>query len=52
MINKVQILSVTLPGNLDAYIRIANLWPMLSIEEEKSLTQRLRYNSDLDAAKN
>ncbi|AHG61484.1 Rpoh [Buchnera aphidicola str. G002 (Myzus persicae)] len=51
MINKVQILSVTLPGNLDAYIRIANLWPMLSIEEEKSLTQRLRYNSDLDAAK-
>jgi RNA polymerase sigma-32 factor len=51
MINKVQILSVTPPGNLDAYIRIANLWPMLSIEEEKSLTKRLRYNSDLDAAK-
>ncbi|WP_284443226.1 RNA polymerase sigma factor RpoH [Buchnera aphidicola] len=51
MINKVQILSVTPPGNLDAYIRIANLWPMLSIEEEKILTKRLRYNSDLDAAK-
>lgn len=51
MINKVQILSVTPPGNLDAYIRIANLWPMLSIEEEKSLTKRLRYKSDLDAAK-
>ncbi|QCI20776.1 RNA polymerase sigma factor RpoH [Buchnera aphidicola (Hyperomyzus lactucae)] len=51
MINKVQILSVTPPSNLDAYIRIANLWPMLSIEEEKSLTKRLRYNSDLDAAK-
>ncbi|QCI20190.1 RNA polymerase sigma factor RpoH [Buchnera aphidicola (Brachycaudus cardui)] len=51
MINKVQILSVTPPGNLDTYIRIANLWPMLSIEEEQSLTKRLRYNSDLDAAK-
>lgn len=51
MTNKVQILSVTSLGNLDAYIRIANLWPMLSIEEEKLLTQRLRYNSDLDAAK-
>lgn len=51
MTNKVQILSVTSLGNLDAYIRIANLWPMLSIEEEKLLTQRLRYNGDLDAAK-
>ncbi|QIE01793.1 RNA polymerase sigma factor RpoH [Buchnera aphidicola] len=51
MINKVQILSVTPPSNLDAYIRIANLWPMLSIEEEKILTTRLRYNGDLDAAK-
>ncbi|QCI24147.1 RNA polymerase sigma factor RpoH [Buchnera aphidicola (Muscaphis stroyani)] len=51
MINKVQILSVTPLGNLDAYIRIANSFPMLSIEEEKSLTQRLRYNGDLDAAK-
>ncbi|CAL4317928.1 RNA polymerase sigma factor RpoH [Buchnera aphidicola (Protaphis terricola)] len=51
MTNKVQILSVTSLGNLDAYIRIANLWPMLSIKEEKLLTQRLRYNSDLDAAK-
>ncbi|QCI23603.1 RNA polymerase sigma factor RpoH [Buchnera aphidicola (Macrosiphoniella sanborni)] len=51
MIEKVQILSVTPPSNLDAYIRIANLWPMLSIEEEKKLTKRLRYDSDLDAAK-
>ncbi|ALD14997.1 RNA polymerase factor sigma-32 [Buchnera aphidicola (Aphis glycines)] len=51
MSNKVQILSVTSLGNLDAYIRIANLWPMLSIEEEKLLTQRLRYHGDLDAAK-
>lgn len=51
MANKVQILSVTSLGNLDAYIRIANLWPMLSIEEEKLLTRRLRYHGDLDAAR-
>ncbi|CAL4317909.1 RNA polymerase sigma factor RpoH [Buchnera aphidicola] len=51
MINKVQILSVTPLGNLDAYIRLANLWPMLSYDEEKALTKRLRYNTDLDAAK-
>lgn len=51
MINKLQILSVTPPSNLDAYIRIANLWPMLSFKEEKLLTKRLRYNGDLDAAK-
>ncbi|QCI15731.1 RNA polymerase sigma factor RpoH [Buchnera aphidicola] len=51
MINKVQILSVTPPSNLDAYIRIANLWPMLSIEEEQSLTKQLRYDGDLNAAK-
>ena len=51
MIDKLQILSVTLPSNLDSYIRIANLWPMLSIREEQLLTKRLRYNGDLDAAK-
>ncbi|QCI19614.1 MAG: RNA polymerase sigma factor RpoH [Buchnera aphidicola (Brevicoryne brassicae)] len=51
MINKLQILSVTPPSNLDAYIRIANLWPMLSLKEEKLLTKRLRYNGDLEAAK-
>ncbi|CAL4317908.1 RNA polymerase sigma factor RpoH [Buchnera aphidicola] len=51
MISKVQMLSVTALGNLDAYIRIANLWPMLSIKEENSLAKRLRYHGDLDAAK-
>jgi RNA polymerase sigma-32 factor len=51
MIDKMQILSVTALGSLDAYIKIANLWPMLSIEEEKILTKRLRCNDDLDAAK-
>jgi len=51
MINKVQTVSITSLGNLDAYIRIANLWPMLSKSQEKSLTKRLRHNGDLDAAK-
>ncbi|CAL4042027.1 RNA polymerase sigma factor RpoH [Buchnera aphidicola] len=51
MINKMNILSLTALGNLDAYIRSANSWPMLSCEEEKLLAERLYYNSDLDAAK-
>lgn len=51
MINKMQILSLTSLGNLDAYIRSANSWPMLSCEEEKLLAERLYYNGDLDAAK-
>ncbi|HXK00404.1 MAG TPA: RNA polymerase sigma factor RpoH [Buchnera sp. (in: enterobacteria)] len=51
MINKMKILSLTSLGNLDAYIRSANSWPMLSCEEEKLLAERLYYNGDLDAAK-
>ncbi|MCW5196874.1 RNA polymerase sigma factor RpoH, partial [Buchnera aphidicola (Pemphigus obesinymphae)] len=47
MINKTQILSLTALGNLDAYIRYANSWPMLSAEEEKLLAERLYYNGDL-----
>ncbi|WP_343183099.1 RNA polymerase sigma factor RpoH [Buchnera aphidicola (Neophyllaphis podocarpi)] len=51
MINKMQILSVVPLGNLDAYIRAANSWPMLSAAEEKSLAVNLYYNGDLHAAK-
>ena len=51
MINKMKILPLTSLGNLDAYIRLANSYSMLSIEEEKLLTERLYYNSDLEAAK-
>lgn len=45
--------SVTLvpQGTLDGYIRAANLYPMLTVEEEKELAERLYYNGDLDAAK-
>ena len=33
-------------GNLDAYIRAANAWPMLTAEEEKALAERLHYQGD------
>lgn len=40
----------TAVGNLDAYIRAANLAPILSAEEEHSLAVRLRDDNDLAAA--
>ncbi|CAL4317842.1 RNA polymerase sigma factor RpoH [Buchnera aphidicola (Thelaxes suberi)] len=51
MIHKMQKLSFTPLENLDAYIRAANNWPMLSLEKEKKLTHLLYYKGDLDAAK-
>lgn len=38
-------------GTLEAYIRSANLYPMLTIQEERELAERLYYDGDLDAAK-
>ncbi|TCJ95886.1 RNA polymerase RpoH-like sigma 32 subunit [Volucribacter psittacicida] len=38
-------------GSLEGYIRAANEYPMLSAEEEKSLTERLYYHEDVEAAK-
>jgi RNA polymerase sigma-32 factor len=37
-------------GNLDAYIAAVNRLPMLTLEEEQSLGQRLRADNDLKAA--
>ncbi|WP_343128630.1 RNA polymerase sigma factor RpoH [Buchnera aphidicola (Kurisakia onigurumii)] len=51
MIKKMQKLSCKSLDNLDAYIRSAYSWPMLSLKEEKSLTHLLYYKSDLKAAK-
>ncbi|WP_343153712.1 RNA polymerase sigma factor RpoH [Buchnera aphidicola (Mindarus keteleerifoliae)] len=51
MISKVQILSITPLGNLDAYIRKVNSWPMLSSKEEKFLSEKLYYHGDLEAAR-
>ncbi|MDG6895196.1 RNA polymerase sigma factor RpoH [Volucribacter amazonae] len=38
-------------GSLEGYIRAANEYPMLTAEEEKSLTERLYYHEDVEAAK-
>ncbi|MGP1573381.1 MAG: RNA polymerase sigma factor RpoH [Aggregatibacter segnis] len=38
-------------GSLEAYIRAANEYPMLTAEEEKELAERLYYNEDIEAAK-
>ncbi len=38
-------------GNLGAYIQGANTIPVLSVEEEKVLTERLYFGDDLDSAR-
>ena len=38
-------------GSIEAYIRAANEYPMLTAEEEKSLAERLYYDGDIEAAK-
>lgn len=38
-------------GTLEAYIRAANLYPMLTATEERDLAERLYYHSDLESAK-
>lgn len=38
-------------GTLEAYIRSANLYPMLTAEKERELAERLYYDGDLDSAK-
>ncbi|WP_027858729.1 RNA polymerase sigma factor RpoH [Marinobacterium jannaschii] len=40
------------PGrNLDAYMQSVSAIPVLSVEEERELTERLHYQEDLDAAR-
>lgn len=51
MTKNMQTLAIAPLGNLDAYIRTANAWPMLTAEEEKALAERLHYQGDLEAAK-
>ncbi|XBC38751.1 MAG: RNA polymerase sigma factor RpoH [Buchnera aphidicola (Melaphis rhois)] len=46
-----QTLAIVSLGNLEAYIRAANSWPMLSLKEEKLLCKQLYYCGDLEAAK-
>ncbi|AXU97268.1 RNA polymerase sigma factor RpoH [Erwinia persicina] len=51
MTKEMQTLAIAPLGNLDAYIRAANAWPMLTAEEEKALAEQLHYQGDLEAAK-
>ena len=40
------------PGaNLEAYISTVNAIPILSVEEERELANRLHYQEDLEAAR-
>lgn len=47
----VNTLTCVTQSSLEAYIKTANSYSMLSIEEEKFLTKQLHYNRDLLAAK-
>lgn len=51
MTKEIKIFPTVSVGNLDAYIRAANSWPMLSSQEEKYLATKLYYHSDLNSAK-
>lgn len=37
--------------SLDSYIRTANSYPMLTVEEERDLAERLHYHGEIEAAK-
>lgn len=38
-------------GSLDSYIQTVNRHPMLTVEQEKELAERLHYDGDIEAAK-
>ncbi|WP_044470009.1 RNA polymerase sigma factor RpoH [Mannheimia massilioguelmaensis] len=51
MTKDVQTMMLVPQGSIEAYIRAANEYPMLTAEEEKELAERLYYQEDLEAAK-
>lgn len=51
MTKEMQPLALVPQGSIEAYIRAANSYPMLTAEEEKELAERLHYEGDLEAAK-
>lgn len=51
MIKDMQVLAYAPQGSLEAYVRAANAYPMLTAEEERALAERLHYQGDLEAAK-
>ena len=47
-----QVVEALSPGqNLEAYVRSVSAIPVLSVEEERELAERLYYNNDLEAAR-
>ncbi len=52
MTTSVQPVPALVPGaNLEAYIQTVNSLPLLSVEQERNLAERLFYQQDLDAAR-
>lgn len=51
MNKETQTLMLVPQGSLEGYIRAVNEYPMLTLEEEKELAERLYYQEDLEAAK-
>ncbi len=51
MAKDMQTLVLAPQGSLEAYIRAANAYPMLTVEEERELAEQLHYQGDLRAAK-
>ncbi|WP_425482459.1 RNA polymerase sigma factor RpoH [Enterobacteriaceae endosymbiont of Plateumaris rustica] len=43
--------SITPLGTLESYIYITNIWPMLTNQEEKELSEKLFYQGDISSAK-
>ena len=47
-----QIIDRLVPGaNLESYIKAASRIPVLSVEEERKLAERLHYDGDVEAAR-
>ncbi|MFT4465440.1 MAG: RNA polymerase sigma factor RpoH [Sodalis sp. (in: enterobacteria)] len=51
MIKDMQVLAYVPQGSLEAYVRAANAYPILTAEEERALAELLHYQGDLEAAK-
>lgn len=51
MIKDIQALAYAPQGSLEAYFRVANAYPILTMEQERALAEQLHYQGDLEAAK-
>ncbi|WP_216782460.1 RNA polymerase sigma factor RpoH [Candidatus Profftia tarda] len=51
MTREIQAIRLIPQGSLEGYMRAVSTYPMLTMEEEKKLGERLHYTADLDAAK-